>query len=63
MPRVNITSLNYKDQNYAWQVGAGLDILSLPVDLCYEAGLSKQSDDVNSTRTHLFNLTLGYKIF
>lgn len=59
----NITSLNYKDQNYAWQFGAGLDIRSLSVDLRYEAGLSKQSYGPNSTKINLFNLTLGYRLF
>jgi predicted porin len=59
----NITSLNYKDQNYAWQFGAGLDVRSLSVDLRYEAGLSKQSYGPNSTKINLFNLTLGYRLF
>ena len=59
----SITKLDYKDQNYAWQLGAGVDIRSLSVDLRYEAGLSKQTYGANSTKINLFNLTLGYKIF
>jgi hypothetical protein len=59
----SITKLNYKDQNYAWQLGAGVDIRSLSVDLRYEAGLSKQSYGVGSTKINLFNLSLAYKIF
>lgn len=59
----SITKLDYKDQNYAWQFGAGVDIRSLSVDLRYEAGLSKQTYGANSTRINLFNLSLGYKIF
>ncbi|MCC8426990.1 porin family protein [Mucilaginibacter sp. UR6-11] len=57
------TSLDYKDQNYAWQIGAGADIRSLSVDLRYEAGLSKQNYGAGSTRINLFNLSLAYKLF
>jgi hypothetical protein len=59
----NITKLDYKNQNYAWQVGAGVDIRSLSVDLRYEAGLSKQNYGAGSTKINLFNLSLGYKLF
>jgi hypothetical protein len=59
----SITSLNYKNQNYAWQVGTGIDIRSLSVDLRYEAGLSKQDYGSGSTKINLFNLSLAYKLF
>jgi hypothetical protein len=59
----SITKLDYKNQNYAWQIGAGVDIRSLSVDLRYEAGLSKQTYGANSTKINLFNLSLGYKLF
>jgi hypothetical protein len=59
----SITSLNYKNQNYAWQVGTGVDIRSLSVDLRYEAGLSKQDYGSGSTKINLFNLSLAYKLF
>ncbi|WP_214070436.1 outer membrane beta-barrel protein [Mucilaginibacter sp. dw_454] len=59
----NITRLNYKNQNYAWQLGTGIDIRSLSVDLRYEAGLSKQNYGAGSTKINLFNLSLAYKIF
>jgi hypothetical protein len=59
----SISKLDYKDQNYAWQVGAGVDIRSLSVDLRYEAGLSKQNYTAGSTRINLFNLSLAYKLF
>ena len=59
----SITKLDYKDQNYAWQIGTGVDLKSLSVDLRYEAGLSKQSYGAGSTRVNLFNLSLGYKLF
>ena len=59
----SIAHLNYKDQNYAWNLGAGIDIRSLSVDLRYEAGLSKQDYGTGSTKINLFNLSLAYKIF
>ncbi|MFD2146450.1 porin family protein [Mucilaginibacter antarcticus] len=57
------TNLEYKNQNFAWQVGTGVDIRSLSVDLRYEAGLSKQNYGTGSTKINLFNLSLGYKLF
>lgn len=59
----SITKLDYKDQNYAWQLGAGVDIKSLSIDLRYEAGLTKQTYGTSSTKINLFNLSLGYKLF
>ena len=57
--------LNYKDQNVAWQFGAGVDIRKLSVDLRYEYGLSKQpyNNSNDKTRISLFNLSLGYRLF
>ena len=60
----NAFGLHYKDQNYAWQVGAGLDLKKLSFDLRYEAGLNKIDDNYGSkTRINLFNLTVGYRLF
>lgn len=59
----SLAHLNYKDQNYAWQLGTGIDIRSLSVDLRYEAGLSKQEYGPNSSHINLFNLSLAYKLF
>jgi hypothetical protein len=59
----NITNLDYKNQNYAWTVGTGVDIRSLSVDLRYEAGLSKQNYGTGSTKINLFNLSVAYKLF
>lgn len=59
----NVTSLNYKDQNFAWQFGAGLDIKAISVDLRYEAGITKQNYGASSTRVNLFNLSLAYRLF
>lgn len=55
----NATSLNYKDQNYAWIFGAGIDIKNISVDLRYEAGLSKQTYGSSQTRVSLFSLSLA----
>jgi len=58
--------LDFKDQNYAWVVGAGIDIRALSVDLRYEAGLNKIAygpDENSHTRINLFNLTLAYRLF
>ena len=59
----NIVKLNYDNQNYAWQFGAGVDVRKISIDLRYEAGLSKQDYGSNSTHINLFNLTLGYTLF
>ncbi|WP_158826233.1 porin family protein [Mucilaginibacter lacusdianchii] len=60
----NATRLNAKDQNYAWQFGAGLDIQRLSLDLRYELGLNKVSNSQgDETRINMFNLTLGYRLF
>ncbi len=56
----NALALDYKDQNYAWQFGAGLDIRKISLDVRYEAGLSKQIyGDDEHTRVSLFNITLA----
>ena len=56
--------LDYKDANFAWQVGAGIDIKKLSFDLRYEAGISKQKYGVNShTRVNLFNLSVAYTLY
>jgi hypothetical protein len=60
----NATSLDYKDSNIAWTLGAGVDIKKISIDLRYEAGLTKQNYYDGSTnyktRVSLFNLSLGY---
>lgn len=63
----NAARLDYKDSNVAFQVGAGLDIQRLGIDLRYEAGLTKQTYFDGSTnyktRVSLFNLSLAYRLF
>jgi hypothetical protein len=59
------TALRYKDANYGFQVGAGVDISSLSIDLRYEGGLNKiaYGNDNSHTRVNLFSLALAYKLF
>jgi len=59
----NITKLDYKDQNFAWQFGAGLDIKAFSVDLRYELGLTKQAyGAASTTKINLFSLSLAYRL-
>jgi len=55
-------SLDYQNQNFAWQFGAGLDIKRISIDLRYEAGITKQTYGYNQTRVSLFNLSLAYSL-
>jgi hypothetical protein len=59
------TKLDYKSANYGIQVGAGVDISSLSIDLRYEGGLNKigYGDGNSHTRVNLFSLALAYKLF
>ena len=60
----NAIRLNTKDQAFAWQFGAGVDIQKLTIDLRYEAGLTKlTTDNGQSTRINMYNLSLGYRIW
>lgn len=60
-----IYDLHYKDQNYAWQFGTGIDIRSLSFDLRYELGLSKVDNyaDDSHAKINMFNLTIAYRLF
>ena len=59
------TALRYKNANYGVQVGAGLDISALSIDLRYEGGLNKiaYGNDNSHTRVSVFSLALAYKLF
>jgi len=61
----NAARLNYKDQNFAWTIGAGVDLKKFSADLRYEIGLTSQPYNNNNdkTRVNLFNLTVGYRLF
>lgn len=54
---------SYKDQSFAAQFGAGLDVGNLSVDLRYESGLTNLSNsDRYKQKANLFQLSLGLKI-
>jgi hypothetical protein len=55
-------AMQYKNQNYAWQFGAGLDIKAISFDLRYEAGLTSQSYGGTTTKLNLFSLSVAYRL-
>jgi hypothetical protein len=61
----NAYNFHYKDQNYAWQFGVGLDVRSVSFDLRYELGLNKVDnyDNISQARINMFNLTVAYRLF
>jgi hypothetical protein len=60
----NVYNGNFKDQAFAWQFGAGLDVRSLSIDLRYELGLSKlNTSGYPETKLNIFTLGLAYKLF
>ncbi|WPP49873.1 porin family protein [Catalinimonas niigatensis] len=64
---------NYKDATVGYQVGVGLDISKITLDLKYENNLSALGESVTipgvnqpfetDTRNQLIQLSLGYKLF
>jgi len=55
---------NFKDQSFAWQFGAGLDLGKLGIDLRYEQGLSKIGENgYDDTKLSLFTLGLALRLF
>ncbi|MEO6520263.1 MAG: porin family protein, partial [Mucilaginibacter sp.] len=58
----SIVHLNFKNQNYAWQFGAGVDISKLSLDLRYEKGLTNLNNNGYDQKLNLFNLTAAYKL-
>ncbi len=60
----HITHFEYKDQALAWQIGGGIDVQKLTVDLRYEIGLNSLSKDgYPDTKISMFNLSFGYRLF
>lgn len=60
----NVFNGNFKNQAFAWQFGAALDIKKLSIDARYELGLSKlNKDGYPGTKLNLFTVGLGYRIF
>ena len=59
-----ITKLEYGNQALAIQIGGGIDIQGLTIDLRYERGLNKLSkDDYPDTKINMFNVSLGIKVY
>ncbi|RVU00956.1 PorT family protein [Mucilaginibacter limnophilus] len=62
-----VTLSDVKNQNFAWQFGAGLDIKKVSLDVRYELGLTKQGYSFEGgegkTRINLFNVSLSYQIY
>lgn len=55
---------NYKNQTWGAQLGAGVDVGSLTVDLRYEAGISNVNKSGQyDSKQNLWHLSLGYKLF
>ncbi len=60
----NVFKGNFKDQAFAWQFGAGLDISKLGFDLRYEKGLTKLGKDgYDDTKLNLFTFGIAYRLF
>ncbi len=54
----------FKDQVYAWQFGAGLDVSKISIDIRYENGLSKiNAESYPTTKLNLFTLGVAFKLF
>jgi len=59
----NVFNADFKDQSFAWQLGAGLDVKRLSLDARYELGLSKvNKEGYPETKLNLFTIGLGYRI-
>ncbi len=55
---------NFKDQNFAWQFGLGLDVGKLGADLRYELGLTDLAKEgYQGSKLSLFTLGLSYRLF
>ncbi len=59
---VKNSSNNFDKSQIGYQVGVGIDVIGLNVDLRYEGGLNNLSKDFNS-KTSSFNLSVGYFFF
>lgn len=53
---------NYKSSALGYQVGGGIDVGKISIDLRYEGGLTKVNDYFDQ-RQNLWSLAVGFKIF
>lgn len=55
---------DYKNQTWGGQIGAGVDLGNLAIDLRYEAGLSNiNKGSKYEQKQNLWHFSLGYKLF
>ncbi len=60
---------DFNDMNWQWDVGVGVDVLMFAVDVKYVGGISNILNDVKfdgntvTSKSNLFVVTLGWKIF
>jgi hypothetical protein len=60
---------DFKDMNWQWDIGVGVDVLMFAVDVKYVGGISNVLNDVTfdgntvTSKSNLFVVTLGWKIF
>jgi hypothetical protein len=52
---------HYNNSTLGYQVGAGVDVQSITIDLRYEGGLSKLNSDFGQ-RANIWSLSVGFKI-
>ena len=52
---------HYNNSTLGYQVGAGVDVKTITVDLRYEGGLSKLNSDFGQ-RANIWSLSVGFKI-
>ncbi|MHB8207366.1 outer membrane beta-barrel protein [Mucilaginibacter sp.] len=58
--------INYQDQNYGWQLGGGIDLHPVAIDVRYEAGINKLSYGAplnEHTSMNMLSLTISYSLF
>lgn len=61
----NGSGIIFSDQNYAWVLGAGVDVSRVSFDLRYEYGLNQlQNTELNSKiRPSVVSLSVAFKLF
>jgi hypothetical protein len=68
-PEALPTEDDFKNTIWQWDVGAGVDVLMFALDVKYVGGLNNMFDDFQfnnntlTSKSNLFEVTLGWKIF
>jgi len=58
--------LDYKDENIAWQIGAGVTFKAFTIDARYEYGINSVGygpEPTSSTHMNVMSLSIGYTLF